>query len=65
MPKVIEKPEYIKKALGLNHNTPVLVSYIDKVEQLAKSFAFNIIGDSTQISKNLDTIKVACRNLRV
>ncbi|GET57173.1 hypothetical protein GLOIN_2v1472929 [Rhizophagus irregularis DAOM 181602=DAOM 197198] len=52
MPKSIEKPEYIKKALGLNRDAPVPVSYMDKVEQLAGSLAFNIVGDSTRISKS-------------
>ncbi|CAB4441334.1 unnamed protein product [Rhizophagus irregularis] len=52
MPKSIEKPEYIKKSLGLNRDAPVPVSYMDKVEQLAKSLAINIVGDSTQISKS-------------
>ncbi|PKY34177.1 hypothetical protein RhiirB3_453641 [Rhizophagus irregularis] len=33
--ETIKKPEYIKKALGLNRNAPVPVSYMDKVEQLA------------------------------
>ncbi|GBC21523.2 hypothetical protein GLOIN_2v1793417 [Rhizophagus irregularis DAOM 181602=DAOM 197198] len=48
----IEKPEYIKKALGLNRDAPVPVSYMDKVEQLAGSLALNIVGDSTRISKS-------------
>ncbi|PKK60743.1 hypothetical protein RhiirC2_792879 [Rhizophagus irregularis] len=37
MPKSIKKLEYIKKALGLNRNAPIPVSYMDKVKQLAKS----------------------------
>ncbi|GET51553.1 hypothetical protein GLOIN_2v1472929 [Rhizophagus irregularis DAOM 181602=DAOM 197198] len=45
-------PEYIKKALGLNRDAPVLVSYMDKIEQLAGSLALNIVGDSTRISKS-------------
>ncbi|GBC44033.2 hypothetical protein GLOIN_2v1793417 [Rhizophagus irregularis DAOM 181602=DAOM 197198] len=45
-------PEYIKKALGLNRDAPVPVSYMDKVEQLAGSLALNIVGDSTQIFKS-------------
>ncbi|GET62412.1 hypothetical protein RIR_jg22537.t4 [Rhizophagus irregularis DAOM 181602=DAOM 197198] len=52
MPKSIEKPKYIKKALGLNRDAPVPVSYMDKVEQLAGSLALNIVGDSTRISKS-------------
>ncbi|UZO07795.1 uncharacterized protein OCT59_028070 [Rhizophagus irregularis] len=52
MPKSIEKPEYIKKALGLNRDAPVPVSYMDKIEQLAGSLALNIVGDSTRISKS-------------
>ncbi|GBC27131.2 hypothetical protein GLOIN_2v1793417 [Rhizophagus irregularis DAOM 181602=DAOM 197198] len=42
MPKSIEKPEYIKKALGLNRDAPIPVSCMDKVEQLAGSLAINI-----------------------
>ncbi|GET62410.1 hypothetical protein GLOIN_2v1849173 [Rhizophagus irregularis DAOM 181602=DAOM 197198] len=45
-------PKYIKKALGLNRDAPVPVSYMDKVEQLAGSLALNIVGDSTRISKS-------------
>ncbi|PKY46538.1 hypothetical protein RhiirA4_461426, partial [Rhizophagus irregularis] len=52
MPKSIEKPEYIKKALGLNRDAPVPVSCMDKVEQLAGSLALNIMGDITRISKS-------------
>ncbi|GET56684.1 hypothetical protein GLOIN_2v1472929 [Rhizophagus irregularis DAOM 181602=DAOM 197198] len=51
MPKSIEKPEYIKKALGLNRDAPIPVSCMDKVEQLAGSLAINIVGDITRISK--------------
>ncbi|UZO18664.1 uncharacterized protein OCT59_009976 [Rhizophagus irregularis] len=52
MPKSIEKPEYIKKALGLNRDAPIPVSCMDKVEQLAGSLAINIVGDITRISKS-------------
>ncbi|PKC53791.1 hypothetical protein RhiirA1_478559 [Rhizophagus irregularis] len=52
MPKSIKKPEYIKKALGLNRNAPIPVSCMDKVEQLAGSLALNIVGDITRISKS-------------
>ncbi|GET55084.1 hypothetical protein GLOIN_2v1793417 [Rhizophagus irregularis DAOM 181602=DAOM 197198] len=52
IPETIKKPEYIKKALGLNRDAPVPVSYMDKVEQLAGSLALNIVGDSTQIFKS-------------
>ncbi|GBC27834.2 hypothetical protein GLOIN_2v1793417 [Rhizophagus irregularis DAOM 181602=DAOM 197198] len=52
MPKSIEKPEYIKKALGLNHDALIPVSCMDKVEQLAGSLAINIVGDITRISKS-------------
>ncbi|CAB4380612.1 unnamed protein product [Rhizophagus irregularis] len=52
IPETIKKPEYIKKALGLNRDAPVPVSYMDKVEQLAGSLALNIVGDSTRISKS-------------
>ncbi|GET61008.1 hypothetical protein GLOIN_2v1472929 [Rhizophagus irregularis DAOM 181602=DAOM 197198] len=51
-PPTIKKPEYIKKALDLNRDAPVPVSYMDKVEQLAGSLALNIVGDSTRISKS-------------
>ncbi|UZO16787.1 uncharacterized protein OCT59_008163 [Rhizophagus irregularis] len=49
--KSIEKPEYIKKVLGLNRDAPIPVSCMDKVEQLAGSLAINIVGDITRISK--------------
>ncbi|GBC17353.2 hypothetical protein GLOIN_2v1849173 [Rhizophagus irregularis DAOM 181602=DAOM 197198] len=52
MPKSIEKPEYIKKALGLNRDASIPVSCMDKVEQLAGSLAINIVGDITRISKS-------------
>ncbi|GET67229.1 uncharacterized protein OCT59_000267 [Rhizophagus irregularis] len=52
MPKSIEKPEYIKKALSLNRDAPIPVSCMDKVEQLAGSLAINIVGDITRISKS-------------
>ncbi|GET61007.1 hypothetical protein RIR_jg10834.t2 [Rhizophagus irregularis DAOM 181602=DAOM 197198] len=52
IPETIKKPEYIKKALDLNRDAPVPVSYMDKVEQLAGSLALNIVGDSTRISKS-------------
>ncbi|UZO17235.1 uncharacterized protein OCT59_008596 [Rhizophagus irregularis] len=52
IPETIKKPEYIKKALDLNRDTPIPVSYMDKVEQLAGSLALNIVGDSTRISKS-------------
>ncbi|UZO26887.1 uncharacterized protein OCT59_019099 [Rhizophagus irregularis] len=52
MPKSIEKPEYIKKALGFNRDAPIPVSCMDKVEQLAGSLAINIVGDITRISKS-------------
>ncbi|GBC42744.2 hypothetical protein GLOIN_2v1793417 [Rhizophagus irregularis DAOM 181602=DAOM 197198] len=50
--KSIEKPEYIKKVLGLNRDAPIPVSCMDKVEQLAGSLAINIVGDITRISKS-------------
>ncbi|PKK60524.1 hypothetical protein RhiirC2_818362 [Rhizophagus irregularis] len=52
MPKSIEKPEYIKKTLGLNRDVPIPVSCMDRVEQLAGSLALNIVGDITRISKS-------------
>ncbi|GET55694.1 hypothetical protein GLOIN_2v1849173 [Rhizophagus irregularis DAOM 181602=DAOM 197198] len=71
MPKSIEKPEYIKKALGLNRDAPIPVSCMDKVEQLAGSLAINIVGDITRISKRipandpLDPIEVECTTQQV
>ncbi|CAB4413280.1 unnamed protein product [Rhizophagus irregularis] len=53
MPKVIEKPEYIKKALNLPRNAPVPASCIDKVEELARNLALDITGNVTRISKNI------------
>src|SRR5579871_1954454 len=50
MPKSIEKPEILKKALGLKRTDPVPVSCIEKVERLARTIAINIVGDITQIS---------------
>lgn len=52
MPKVIEKPDILKKALGLKRNAPVPVHLIEKVEHLARSIAINITGDINQISKS-------------
>jgi hypothetical protein len=52
MPRAIEKPEYIKKLLGLNRNDPVPVASIDKIEVLARNLALNITGDVTRISKS-------------
>ncbi|UZO18092.1 uncharacterized protein OCT59_009413 [Rhizophagus irregularis] len=52
IPETIKKPEYIKKALGLNRDASVPVSNMDKVEQLAGSLTLNIVGDSTRISKS-------------
>ncbi|PKK55595.1 hypothetical protein RhiirC2_801992, partial [Rhizophagus irregularis] len=52
MPKSIEKPEYIKKALGLNRDAPIPVSCMDKVKQLAGSLALNVVGDIIRISKS-------------
>ncbi|GET52500.1 hypothetical protein GLOIN_2v1849173 [Rhizophagus irregularis DAOM 181602=DAOM 197198] len=51
IPKSIEKPKYIKKALGLNRDAPIPVSCMDKVEQLAGSLTLNIMGNITRISK--------------
>lgn len=50
MPKVIEKPELLKQALGLQRTDPVPISCIEKVERLAKTIAIDIIGDYTRIS---------------
>ncbi|PKK60033.1 hypothetical protein RhiirC2_793941 [Rhizophagus irregularis] len=55
MPKSIEKPEYIKKALGLNRDASIPVLCMDKVEQLTGSLALNIVENITQISKKDST----------
>src|SRR5688572_940597 len=52
LPKIIEKPEILKQALGLQRNEAVPVELIEKVEKLAKTIAINIVGDFTRISKN-------------
>src|SRR5581483_9834983 len=52
MPKSIEKPEILKKALGLQRTDPVPVSCIEKVESLARTIAINIVGDFTRISNS-------------
>src|SRR5437016_10730975 len=52
MPKSIEKPEILKKVLGLQRTDPVPVSCIEKVERLARTIAINIIGDFTRISNS-------------
>ena len=52
LPKSIEKPEILKKALGLQRTDPVPVSYIEKVERIARSIAIDIVGEGevTRIS---------------
>ena len=52
MPKAIEKPDILKKALGLQRTDPVPVSCIKEVERLARSIAIDITGDVTQISQS-------------
>ena len=52
MPKAIEKPEVLKKALGLQRTDPIPVSCIEEVEHLARSIAINIVGDITIISNS-------------
>ncbi|RHZ51846.1 hypothetical protein Glove_469g4 [Diversispora epigaea] len=52
MPKVIKKPEMLKKVLGLQRNDLILVSFIEKVEKIVKTIAINIIGDVTILSKS-------------
>ncbi|RHZ81722.1 hypothetical protein Glove_117g588 [Diversispora epigaea] len=52
MPKVIEKPEMLKKVLVLQRNDPIPVSFIEKVEKIVKTIAINIIGDVTILSKS-------------
>jgi hypothetical protein len=52
LPKAIERPEYIKEKLGLFQESPVPVSCMDKMEDLARNLALDITGDITQISKS-------------
>ena len=50
LPRTIEKPDILKKALGLQRADPVPVNCIEKVERLARTIAINITGDVTRIS---------------
>src|SRR3954452_1529526 len=50
LPKAIEKPDILKKALGLQRTDPIPASCIKKVERLARLIAINITGDFTRIS---------------
>src|SRR6202008_494246 len=50
LPKAIERPDILKKALGLQRADPVPVSYIKEVERLARTIAISITGDMTIIS---------------
>ena len=50
LPKSIEKPEILKKALGLQRTDPIPVSCIEEVERIARSIAINIVGEVTRIS---------------
>src|SRR5213082_2815970 len=52
MPKAIERPEVLKKALGLQRTDPVPVSCIGEVERLARSIAINITGEATRLSES-------------
>src|ERR1043166_3414662 len=52
LPRAIEKPDILKKALGLQKADPVPVSCIEKVERLARTIAINITGDLTRISSS-------------
>jgi len=52
LPKVIERPEFLKEALGLQRDEPVPVDLIPKVEKLAKTIAINVVGDKTRISRS-------------
>ena len=52
LPKVIEKPELLKQALGLQRTDPVPLSCIEKVEHLVRTIAIDIIGDYTRISSS-------------
>src|SRR5437764_2816050 len=51
--RAIEKPDILKKALGLQRADPVPVSCIEIVECLARTIAINITGDITRMSSNL------------
>src|SRR2546421_6779312 len=51
-PRAIQKPDILKKALGLQRADPVPVSCIEIVERLARTIAINITGDITRISSN-------------
>src|SRR2546421_12370917 len=52
LPRAIEKPDILKKALGLQRADPVSISYIEKVERLARTIAINITGEVTRIFTN-------------
>ena len=52
LPKAIETPELLKEVLGLQRNDLIPVKLIEKVEQLAKTIAIDIIGDAIYKSKN-------------
>src|SRR5207248_1218917 len=52
LPRAIEKPDILKKALGLQRADPVPVSCIEKVECLARTIAINITGDVIRISSS-------------
>ena len=52
LPQAIEKPEFIKSSLGLPRDAPIPISYIKKVERLARRIAINVVGDHSYISKS-------------
>src|SRR5207248_10745133 len=52
LPRAIEKPDILKKALGLQRADSVPVSCIEKVERLDRTIAINITGDVIRISSS-------------
>ena len=52
LPRAIEKPDILKKALELQRDDPVPVSCIEKVERLARTIAINITEDVIRISSS-------------
>lgn len=58
MPKIIEKPEYIKDKLHLPRNAPIPINFIEKIENLAKNITINVVGDHTYVSKKISQRKI-------
>jgi hypothetical protein len=52
MPKVIEKPKYVKEKLGFSQESSVLSSCMDKVKDLVRNLVLNITGNMIQIFKS-------------